>query len=127
MLLSAVLLLSIATFAFAQRPGGGGGGTRSTPEETAKRTTEWMTKELKLTEKQIPKVDSINLVYAKRQSELFRNAQGGDRSQMREAAQKLNTEKETALKPILTEKQLEAYKKELEKQRAARGGGRRQQ
>ncbi|GHT07659.1 hypothetical protein FACS189426_01490 [Bacteroidia bacterium] len=116
----AVLLLSMSTLTFAQFPGG---GTPPTPEESAKRNTERMTTELKLTPEQVVKVDSINLVFAKRQTELFQKAQGGDRSQMREEMQKLNTEREAAYAKVLTKEQLETYKKGVAERRANRGGG----
>ncbi|GHT50235.1 hypothetical protein FACS189440_17290 [Bacteroidia bacterium] len=118
-LFTAVLLLSMVTLTFAQGPGG---GNRLTPEESAKRQTEWMKTELKLTADQVVKVDSINLVFAKRQAELFQKAQnGGDRTQMREDFQKLAEEQAKALELVLTKEQMEAYKKRLETQRANRG------
>lgn len=113
-----VLLLSMVTLTFAQ---GQGGRNRLSPEESAKRQTEWMKNDLKLTADQVVKVDSINLVFAKRQAELFQKAQGGDRSQMREDFQKLAAEQEKALATVLTKEQLDAYKKRLEEQRANRG------
>lgn len=118
--LTAVLLLSMSALIFAQQPRG---GNRSTPEEMAKRTTEWMTAELKLTPEQVVKVDSINLVFAKKQAEQFQNGPGGDREARMAAAQKLNSEKEVALKPVLSKEQMEAYKKALEERRNRPGGG----
>jgi Spy/CpxP family protein refolding chaperone len=116
----AVLLLSMTTLTFAQFPGG---GTPLSPEESAKRNTERMTTDLKLTPDQVAKVDSLNLVFAKRQTALFEKAQGGDRSQMRDEMQKLNTEREAAYAKVLTKDQLETYKKLQQERRGNRGGG----
>ncbi|MDR3219295.1 MAG: hypothetical protein LBU22_10060 [Dysgonamonadaceae bacterium] len=119
--LTAVLLLSMSALIFAQQPRG---GNRSTPEETAKRTTEWMTGELKLTPEQVVKVDSINLVFAKKQAEQFqRGGQGGDRETRMAAFQKLNSEKEVALEAVLSKEQMDAYKKALETRGNRPGGG----
>jgi hypothetical protein len=118
MILMAVLLLSITSLIQAQSPGR---GNQPTPEESAKRQTEWMTTDLSLTKEQVVVVDSINLVFAKLQSELFQKASGGDRSQLRDAFQKLASDKEKELGKVLSKEQLEAYRKSLEKQRANRG------
>ncbi|MDR2468963.1 MAG: hypothetical protein LBD27_00565 [Tannerella sp.] len=100
----------------AQEPQSGGrrgeGGRRFSAEEVAKRTTEWMTQELKLTEAQIAPVDSINLLFAKAQQILFQSAQN-DREKIRESMTALNKEKETALSAVLTKEQLELYRKKL--------------
>ena len=99
-------LLSI-NVAFCQPPPGG--GQRMTIEERAKRTTEWMTKELDLTQKQVVAVDSINLLYIKVQQSYFQ-AVDGDRDKIREAMVTLNKEKEESLSKVLTPEQLEKYK-----------------
>ena len=62
----AVTIFSLlVTLAFAQPPGGQ--HQRMTPEERASQSTEWMTKELKLNNKEVKKVQEINLKYAKKQ------------------------------------------------------------
>ena len=43
-----------------------------TPEERAKRESDWMKTDLALTDKQIPQVDSINLKYAKKQIKVIK-------------------------------------------------------
>jgi hypothetical protein len=116
-ILTTALLFSLSTLMFAQF-----GGTPPTPEESAKRTTEWMKSELKLTDGQVVKVDSINLVFAKKQTEQFQNAQGGDRDARMAAFSKLNDERTVAFEKVLTKEQLDAYKVGAE---SRRGGGRR--
>jgi hypothetical protein len=99
----------------AQTPQGGrqrGEGRRFAAEEMAKRTTEWMTAELNLTAEQTAPVDSINLLFAKAQQILFQSAEG-DREKLRESMPALNQEKEKALSAVLTEEQLELYRKKV--------------
>ena len=123
-LLFALLSMSIA---FSQPPQGG--GQRVTVEERAKRTTEWMTKELDLTKEQIVLVDSVNLLFAKVQQSYFQ-AVDGDRDKIREAMVTLGKEKEEALSKILSIKQLEDYKtkvQEMMNNRGSRPRGERQQ
>ncbi|MDR1676177.1 MAG: DUF4890 domain-containing protein [Tannerella sp.] len=89
-----------------------GEGRRFTAEEMAKRTTEWMTAELNLTAEQTAPVDSINLLFAQAQQILFQSAEG-DREKLRESMTALNQEKEKALSAVLTEEQLELYRKKI--------------
>ncbi|MDR2763963.1 MAG: hypothetical protein LBB90_02925 [Tannerella sp.] len=99
----------------AQTPQGGrprGEGRRFTAEEMAKRTTEWMVAELNLTAAQTAPVDSVNRLFAQAQQILFQSAEG-DRGKLRETMTALNQEKEKALSNILTEEQLELYKKKV--------------
>ena len=110
-LLLAVLLFTAFTISYAQ-----GGRQQSTPEERAKRTTEWMKTELKLTQEQVVQVDSINLDYAKKQQALRDDAKG-DRSKIREAMTTLTKERETAFAKVLTKEQMEAYKKKVSERR----------
>jgi hypothetical protein len=118
LLMSIILLVSLSSFAQ-------GGGQRMTVEDRAKRTTDWMKTELKLTEQQIVPVDSINLLYAKTQQLLFQAAEG-DRDKVRESMTGLEKEKENALSKVLTSSQLETYKaktKEMMENFRNRGGG----
>ena len=70
-----------------------GNRPQRTPEERAKRETEWMKTDLTLTEAQIPLVDTINLKYAKKQMELRNQMQGQDWEAMRTKRQELQTQK----------------------------------
>ena len=122
-LFSIVCLLAVSLVVSAQP---GRGGNRSTPEENAKRTTEMMTKELNLSPEQTVPVDSINLVFAKAQAKLMENA-NGDFASVREDMQKLNALRLEAYGKVLTEEQLQAYKKMMEERmrnRGNRGGDR---
>ena len=110
-----LLMVSSAVFAQPQRP------NRATPEESAKRTTEWMKTELKLTPEQVAPIDSVNLVFALAQAKLFESA-NGDFASIREAAQKLNELRIEAYEPILTKEQMAAYKKLMEERMQNRGG-----
>jgi hypothetical protein len=113
LLVAGWLLVSLSLS--AQTPQEGrprGEGQRFTAEEMAKRTTEWMTAELNLTAAQTTPVDSINLLFAQAQQILFQAAEG-DREKLRESMTALNQEKEKALSIVLTEEQLERYRKKM--------------
>jgi Spy/CpxP family protein refolding chaperone len=117
-----VLLLFSSTVIFAQSEGRG--NRQFNAEEYAKRQTEWMKKELSLTETQIAPVDSINLLYAKKQQELFQNG-GTDRDKRRQAIAELTTKKNEAFAKVLTKEQLETYKKKSEELLSRRQDGNR--
>ena len=110
-----ICLFIVSVTAVAQQRGGGG-----TPEENAKQTTEWMTAELKLTAEQIPQVEAINLSMAKERTQLMQNS-GGNMDSAREAMQKLTEKTEEALSKILTNEQLDEYKKQAAQRQGGRG------
>ena len=89
-------------------------GNMPTPEESAKRTTQMMKDSLNLSKQQIAPVDSINLVYSKAMSKLFQDA-NGDFSNIREDMQKLGATRDKALEKFLTDEQLQAFKKMMER------------
>ena len=105
----AVFLLTVFTCVLAQNQRG---GQRMTVEERAKRTTEWMKEELNLTTEQVAPVDSINLLFAKAQQIIFQSSDG-DREKVRETMEALENEKVLSLSEILTEEQIELYKKKI--------------
>jgi len=112
--LFAIVCLFIVSFTVsAQRPQG-------TPEENAKRNTEWMKTELNLSPAQVAPIDSVNLVFAKAQAKLMENA-NGDFASMREDMQKLNALRLVAYEKILTDEQMQAYKKRMEERMRNRG------
>jgi LAS superfamily LD-carboxypeptidase LdcB len=113
----AVCLFVVSVSIYAQQR------NRRSPEESAKRMTDWMTSELKLTQEQIVPVDSINLVFAKAQAKLI-EAANGDFNSVRESMQKLNEEREKAYAKFLTKEQLEAFKKLYQERMRNRGGNR---
>jgi len=109
-----VCLFVISGIAFAQR------GNNRTPEENAKRMTEQMKDSLGLTPAQIAPVDSINLVFAKAQAKLMEKA-NGDFSSIREDMQKLSALRIEAYEKVLTDEQIEAYKKMMARRMRNRG------
>lgn len=115
--LMAVMLLTVTSLTFAQERGN---RQRPSAEESAKAETEWMTKELKLTEKQVTSVNTINLETAKAQQKL-RESASGDFSKVRESMQALQTEKEKSLAKVLSSEQMETYKKKVAERRQNRG------
>lgn len=78
---------------------------RATPEERAKKQTEALVKELGLTDEQKEKVYDINLKYAQPNEELAKM----DREKRREAFQKIQKEKDDAIKAVLTDEQKKKY------------------
>lgn len=103
-------------------------GSQMTVEERAKLMTESMKEELKLTEAQLAPVDSINLLYLKAQLVFFQAARDGDltREQVQESTEKLAEEKEKSLTPILTKKQMKAYREWIQERNRDRDRNRRQ-
>ena len=113
-----ITLLNIG-FVIAQPPQGR--GNRVSVEEWAKRTTEWMEKELNLTPDQITPIDSINLLFAKAQQAYFQTVDRGDRDKIREAMRTLEQEKITSFSEFLTPEQLELYKVKIQEVRENAG------
>jgi len=109
-----VCSFAISGFALAQP------GNNRTPEESAKLMTDRMKTELNLTPEQIAPVDSINLVFAKAQAKLREKA-NGDFSLIREDMQKLGALRIEAYEKVLTDEQIQAYKKWVEERRRNRG------
>jgi len=113
--LFAIISLFIVSVAVsAQQP------TQRTPEENAKRMTERMKTELNLNPEQVAPVDSINLVFAKAQAKLIEKANGNYAS-VREDMQKLNALRLEAYEKVLTDEQIQAYKKMMEARMRNRG------
>ena len=120
-----ICLLALS-FTVSAQPGQGGNRPQGTPEERAKQYTETLKTTLGLTAKQVAPVDSINLIYFKDFAKLRENA-GGDFSSMRESMQKLEDKRVDAFAKVLTDEQVQAYKKYLadRPQRGGQGGQRR--
>jgi len=99
---------------------------RASAEERAKNETELMKKELNPTAEQLAKLDSLNLVHAKKMDELLASA-GGDREKIRDVMQTTMNEKLTAMQKILTDEQFVKWIKvfqEQQQQRQGQGQGR---
>ena len=93
---------------------------RMDPTEMAKRTTDWMKTELKLSDDQTAKVEAINLSMAKERSKLMENSDGNFES-MRGEMEKMNAKTLEEFGKILTKEQLEEYQKQQAQRR--QGGG----
>ena len=97
------------------------------PEELAERQTNQMKESLKLTDEQLPKVEALNLKYAKKMK-AARDEAGEDREAMRNSMMEMVKEKDVELKKILTDDQWTTFEEDRKKrmeQRRGRGGGRR--
>jgi hypothetical protein len=114
LLLMFCLGVVLALPAFAQRPD----REKMTPEEVAKRQTQMMKDSLQLDEKQIAKVDAINLEYAKKMMEL-REKDVPQAERMQEF-QVMQTNKEYEIKKCLNKEQAKRYQKIQEAMRARR-------
>ena len=117
--LLAIVCVCVVSLTVSAQPGG---GNRRTPEENAKRQTERMTVELKLTPEQVAPVDSINLVFAQARAKVFEKA-NGDFASVREDMQKLSALQLEAFGKVLTDDQLVTYKKQMEERRQRGPGG----
>jgi periplasmic protein CpxP/Spy len=92
-------------------------------EERAKQETAWMKTDLALNDQQLVKVDSINLKFAKKRSEMRSQMQGMDRESIMAKMQEMQSQKEAELKAVLTEEQLKKYKELVIQRRGNRGPG----
>jgi len=113
-----ICLLLASAAVFAQQ----GQRAQRTPEEMAKRQTERMTADLKLTPEQVAPIDSINLVFAQARTKAFEKA-NGDFASVREDMQKLNALQLEAFGKVLTDDQLATYKKQMAERRQRGPGG----
>jgi hypothetical protein len=100
-----------------------GGGQQRTPEERAKRETQWMKDSLALSPEQVILVDTINLKYAKKQADLRTQMEGQDREAWRPKMQELQEQKSGELKKVLTEDQMKKYADMAARRRFGRGQG----
>lgn len=117
--------LAIAVPAYAQGGGGGGGGgMQMSPAERAARQKEMMFKDITLSAAQSAKIDTIMTEAGKKQMEAMMAARsgGGDPTAMRESMAKMNTERNAALKAVLTS---DEHKKKFDENVAAMPQGRR--
>ena len=125
-LFTAVALLAIAAPAYAQGGGGGGGGMQQmTPEQRVARQKEMLFKDITLSAEQSAKADTIIMKGMRSQMEAMQAARSGG-GDPREAMQKVNSERNEALKALLT---TDEHKKKFDENLAAmpqgrRGGGR---
>jgi periplasmic protein CpxP/Spy len=122
----AAAALAIAVPAYAQGGGGGGGGgMQMSPAERMARQKEQLFKDITLTAAQSAKIDSIMLQAGTKQQEAMAAARsgGGDMAAMRESMQKLNTERNEALKAALTDEQKKKFDENVAAMPQGRRGG----
>ncbi|MND48344.1 hypothetical protein D3C80_392620 [compost metagenome] len=79
-----------------------------TAEERASMQTQQLSKKLSLSEDQQKKIQEINLTSAKNMDELRAQSEG-DRAEAFKGAKKIEEDKETSYKGVLTEKQMADY------------------
>ena len=121
----AAAALTIAVPVYAQGGGGGGGGMQMSPAERMTRQKEQLFKDITLTAAQSAKVDSIMLLAGTKQQEAMAAARsgGGDMAAMRESMQKMNTERNDALKAGLTDEQKKKFDENVAAMPQGRRGG----
>lgn len=121
-LFAAVALLAIAAPAYAQGGGGGGGGMQQmTPEQRVARQKEMLFKDITLSAEQSAKADTIIVKGMRSQMEAMQAARSGG-GDPREAMQKVMSERNEALKGLLT---TDEHKKKFDENLAAMPQGRR--
>lgn len=121
-LFAAVALLAIAAPAYAQGGGGGGGGMQQmTPEQRVARQKEMLFKDITLSAEQSAKADTIIMKGMRSQMEAMQAARNGG-GDPREAMQKVMSERNEALKGLLT---TDEHKKKFDENLAAMPQGRR--
>jgi Spy/CpxP family protein refolding chaperone len=115
--------LAVAAPLYAQGGGGGGGGgmQQMTPEQRLARTKEQLLKDITLAPAVAAKVDTV-LMTAMTKQTAARGAGGGDRAAMMEAMAKLNTERNDAIKALLTDERRRSSKTSRPCLRSRRGG-----
>ncbi len=116
--------LAVAAPLYAQGGGGGGGGgmQQMTPEQRLARTKEQLLKDITLAPAVAAKVDTV-LMTAMTKQTAARGAGGGDRAAMMEAMAKLNTERNDAIKALLTDEQKKKFEENLAAMPQGRGRG----
>ena len=121
-----VAALAIAVPAYAQGGGGGGGGMQMSPAERMARQKEQLFKDITLTAAQSAKIDTVMLQGAAKQQEAMMAARsgGGDMAAMRESMQKMNAERNDALKAVLTDEKKKKFDENLAAMPQGRRGGR---
>ena len=91
------------------------------PEKVATEETRWMTKKLKLTEEQIPKIETININYAFKRMDFNEEVKKLQppfteemRVKVREKALAIREKRNKAIKAVLTEEQYQTFLKKKE-------------
>lgn len=126
--LVAAAAVAMATPAIAMAQGGMGGGMgggQMSPEQMMARQKERLFAGITLTDEQTKKVDSIMTAGMAKQRDAMAAMMsgGGDRAAMREAMQKMNTERNDAIKAVLTDDQKKKFEENLANMPQGRRGG----
>ncbi|AXY73363.1 hypothetical protein D3H65_04935 [Paraflavitalea soli] len=100
-LLASLFILGVAAFSTLQAQDAGKGAM-------SKRMTDSMTVQLSLTAEQVPKVQAINDDFAAKAAAI--KSEGGDRMSKGKKIKAANSERDKALKAVLTEAQFSEYK-----------------
>jgi Spy/CpxP family protein refolding chaperone len=122
------ILVVAASLAFAAplyAQGGGGGGQQMTPEQRLARTKELLFKDITLSPANAVKIDTILVQATRKQGEIMQAARsgGGDMTAAREQITKLNTERNDAIKALLTDEQKKVFETNLANMPQGRGRG----
>lgn len=124
--LVAAASLAIAAPVYAQGGGGGmGGGQQMTPEQRMARQKEQLFKDITLAAPVSAKIDSIMMDASKKQMEAMAAARagGGDMAAFREQTQKMNADRNTAIKALLTDEQKKKFDENVAAMPQGRGRG----
>lgn len=100
-LLTSLIIICVAGFSTLQAQDAEKGAM-------AKRMTDSMTVRLSLTDEQVPKVQAINEEFAAKAASI--KAEGGDRMNKVKKIKAANSERDKALKAVLTDTQFSEYK-----------------
>lgn len=112
-LIAAAAVLAIAAPVYAQGGGGGGMGQMS-PEQRIARQKEMLFKDITLDAGQTTKIDAIFQESTKKQQELMQGGMEAMRSpEGREKMQKLNNDRNDAIKAVLTADQKKKFEENL--------------
>ncbi len=125
-ILVAAASLAIAAPVYAQGGGGGGGGGQQmTAEQRMARQKEQLFKDITLDAAVSAKIDTIMMEASKKQMEAMQAARsgGGDMAAMREQTQKMNAERNTAIKALLTDEQKTKFDANVAAMPQGRGRG----
>ena len=125
-ILVAAASLAIAAPVYAQGGGGGGGGGQQmTAEQRMARQKEQLFKDITLDAAGSAKIDTIMMEASKKQMEAMQAARsgGGDMAAMREQTQKMNAERNTAIKALLTDEQKTKFDANVAAMPQGRGRG----
>ncbi|WP_411281219.1 hypothetical protein [Gemmatimonas sp.] len=122
---AAALAIAVPAYAQGGGGGGGGGGMQMSPAERMARQKEMLFKDITLTAAQAAKIDTVMLEAGKKQQEAMMAARngGGDMAAMRESMQKMNAERNDALKAGLTDEQKKKFDENVAAMPQGRRGG----